>query len=103
MSHEMHYQFSGNKYILTVTCKFTKITAFRAVANIRATTIAQELKCLFNLFGWPLILLSDQGREFCNSIIDHLLEAGDVERRVTSAYHPQTNGQTERMNQIAWQ
>ena len=44
-------------------------------------------------------MISDQGREFVNSVKAELFELTCTEHRVTSAYHPQTNGLTERFNQ----
>ena len=44
-------------------------------------------------------LTSDQGREFVNSLNEKLFEIAGVEHRVSSAYHPQTNGLDERINQ----
>ncbi|XP_046350717.2 uncharacterized protein LOC124131476 [Haliotis rufescens] len=44
------------------------------------------------------ILISDQGREFINTIIDNLMTKLGTEHRVSSTYHPQTNGQRERDN-----
>ena len=44
-------------------------------------------------------MISDQGREFVNQVESELLELTGIEHRVTSAYHPQTNGLTERFNQ----
>ena len=43
-------------------------------------------------------LISDQGREFVNSIINNLMEYFQTDHRISSAYHPQTNGQRERDN-----
>ena len=43
-------------------------------------------------------LISDQGQEFVNSVVDHLLERMLTEHQISSAYHPQTNGQRERDN-----
>ena len=48
--------------------------------------------------GCCKIQLSDRGSEFVNSTLAHLHELCGVERRLTSAYHPQTNGQAERFN-----
>ena len=45
------------------------------------------------------MLISDQGREFVNSVKEELFALTGTEHRVTSAYHPQTNGLTERFNQ----
>lgn len=49
--------------------------------------------------GCPEVIITDQGREFVNSITSQLYEITKTEHRVTSAYHPQTNGLTERFNQ----
>lgn len=43
--------------------------------------------------------MSDQGREFCNQVIDRLEACTGFKHRVTSAYHPQSNGLNERFNQ----
>ena len=41
-------------------------------------------------------LISNQGREFVSSVVDHLVERMQTEHRISSAYHPQTNGKRER-------
>ena len=45
------------------------------------------------------VLISDQGREFVNEVKKEMLALTGTEHRITSAYHPQTNGLTERFNQ----
>lgn len=40
-----------------------------------------------------------QGKEFCNQIMDRLEVLTGFKHRVTSAYHPQSNGLDERLNQ----
>ncbi|XP_065674421.1 uncharacterized protein LOC100211930 isoform X2 [Hydra vulgaris] len=50
-------------------------------------------------FGACYILLHDQGREFCNKLVEDLLLILNMESAKTSAYHPQTNGLTERLTQ----
>ena len=44
-------------------------------------------------------MLSDQVREFVNTVNSSLLEMTGVKQCVSSAYHPQTNGLDERLNQ----
>lgn len=51
-------------------------------------------------FGCCEIVISDQGREFVNRVKDKLLSMTGTEHRVTSAYHPQSNGLTESFNQM---
>ena len=50
-------------------------------------------------FGCCEVVISDQGREFVNKVKEALFELTGTQHRVTSAYHPQTNGLTERFNQ----
>ena len=40
-----------------------------------------------------------QGREFCNHIVESLEKLTGFKHLVTSAYHPQSNGLDERLNQ----
>ena len=54
---------------------------------------------LFCVFGCPSLIISDQGREFVNEMSALLFTKTNTQHRVTSAYHPQTNGLTERFNQ----
>ena len=43
-------------------------------------------------------LISDQGREFVNNDMDKLTTRLGIDHRISSAYHPQTNGLRERDN-----
>ena len=45
------------------------------------------------------IFIPDQGREFCNQVSDKLKDKTGTVSRISSAYHPQTNGMDERFNQ----
>ena len=49
--------------------------------------------------GWPEVVISNQGREFVNEVSRTLFEHTHIEHRISSAYHPQTNGLDERTNQ----
>ena len=42
---------------------------------------------------------SMQGLEFCNHIMSNLEQLTGFKQKVTSAYHPQSNGLDERLNQ----
>jgi hypothetical protein len=45
-------------------------------------------------------IMSDRGTQFTSRFWERLHEALDTQLRLSSAYHPQTDGQTERVNQI---
>ena len=49
--------------------------------------------------GCPETLITDQGGEFVNKLSSELYSITNTEHRITSAYHPQSNGLTERFNQ----
>jgi transposase InsO family protein len=63
-----------------------------------ASEFSERLWEYITLFGPAKSILSDQGTEFNNKIVSQLLNGVGTERRVKSAYHPRTNGQTERFN-----
>lgn len=44
-------------------------------------------------------MISDQGREFVNNLNEQLMKLTNTKHRITSAYHPQSNGLVERFNQ----
>jgi transposase InsO family protein len=52
------------------------------------------------LYGVPKKIVSDRGTQFTLMFWERLHETLDTQLRFSSAYHPQTDGQTERVNQI---
>ena len=51
-------------------------------------------------FEVPKILVSDRGIHFLNSLIQEMTDKFQIDYRKTTSYHPQANGQTERVNGI---
>ncbi|GJU15547.1 reverse transcriptase domain-containing protein [Tanacetum coccineum] len=49
-------------------------------------------------FGLPKVLISDKGTHFCNSQLEKALQRYGVTHKLSMAYHPQSNGQTEVTN-----
>ena len=90
----------NNRYILVMTEYLTKWPEAKPIPNKNAETIAQhfheEIICRH---GCPKELLSDQGTEFCNQIVNALCNLHGIRHTLSSAYHPQTNGLVERFNQ----
>jgi hypothetical protein len=48
----------------------------------------------------PMKIVSDRGTQFTSMFCERLHETLDTQLCFSSAYHPQTDGQTERVNQI---
>ena len=63
-----------------------------------AEEIGRELWEYISIFGPPKQIISEQGKEFINETINSMCLALKIDRAITSAYHPQTNGLTERFN-----
>ncbi|XP_074297799.1 uncharacterized protein LOC141628574 [Silene latifolia] len=53
---------------------------------------------IFVRFGFTRAIISDRGMHFCNRTVGALLKEYHVTHKVSTAYHPQTNGQAEVSN-----
>ena len=88
------------RYILIVVDGFSKFMSLFPLQGKDATTVPS---CLYDNFlsvhGFPAYIVSDQGREFCNSILDSLCALLKIHKLKTSAYHPASNAACE--NKIA--
>ena len=89
---------SGYIGVIVITNSTTK---YPWAMPIRSKT-KQEIKKKFwhyiSIFGPPKEILTDQGKEFVNAEFSDLSDVCGIEHRVTSPYHPRTNGLTERLN-----
>ena len=88
----------GNKYLLTASCYFTQ---WAKAVPIQDKTVATIVNVLFKLLrqkGVASVYLHDQGTEFVNEINKMLCSMMGISKRITTAYHLQTNGMDERWN-----
>jgi len=58
---------------------------------------------VFRLHGIPDSVVSDRGTQFVSEFIRALTSLIGIKQKVSTAFHPQTDGQTERVNAIAEQ
>ncbi|GJQ93429.1 reverse transcriptase domain-containing protein [Tanacetum coccineum] len=70
----------------------------QALPTNDARIVVKFLKGLFARFGVPKALISNRGTHFCNSQHEEALLRYGVTHRISTAYHPQTNGQTKVTN-----
>ncbi|GKC96859.1 reverse transcriptase domain-containing protein [Tanacetum coccineum] len=91
-------QFKGNKYILVAVDYVSKWVESQALPTNDARVVVKFLRQLFARFGVPKALISDKGTHFCNSQLEKALQRYGVTHKLSTAYHPQSNGQTEVTN-----
>ena len=86
--------------VLVVIDHFTRYVQAYPVDNEQAETVANMLyNKYFCTFGFPHWLMSDQAQAFVGKVLGKLCQQLQVEKVRTSLYHPQSNGQVERVHQ----
>ncbi|CAN6562573.1 unnamed protein product [Malus baccata var. baccata] len=89
----------GFTYILLVVDYVSKWVEVKATRTNDSKVMADFVKTnIFSRFGMPRVLISDGGSHFCNHTIEALLKKYHVTHKVSTLYHPQTNGQAEVSN-----
>ena len=87
---------------MSVTCKFTKrVTIAPGKTTWSARDWAKTLLNQLALVDWglPKLILSDRDRKFLGELWAELFKLLGVQLLYSTAYHPQTDGQSERTNQ----
>lgn len=91
---------NGKKHILVITDRYSKLSRATAMAQVTAPYIASVmLNTWIFPYGIPDSILTDNGPQFIADFFEHLCAILGVKRVPITAYHAQTNGQTERYNQ----
>ena len=67
--------------------------------NTAANAATFMYENIMSRFGCPRILVSYRGTHFLNEMFQDLTDRFKIDHRKTTPYHPQTNGQTERVNE----
>ncbi|GJW30463.1 reverse transcriptase domain-containing protein [Tanacetum coccineum] len=90
---------NGNKYVLVAIDYVSKWVEAQAFPSSDARNVVNFLRRLFARFRIPKALISDRGTHFCNYQMEKVMKMYGVVHQFSTAYHLQTNGQVENMNQ----
>ena len=88
----------GRTQIMVVVDRFTKMAHFIGLEpNATAKDVANVfLREVWKLHGLPTEIISDMDAKFSGEFWESLCKSLNIKRRMSTAYHPQTDGQTER-------
>uniref|UniRef100_A0A9J7YE42 Gypsy retrotransposon integrase-like protein 1 n=1 Tax=Cyprinus carpio carpio TaxID=630221 RepID=A0A9J7YE42_CYPCA len=91
----------GHTTILTIIDRFSKACRLIPLPKLPTALQTAEHLCnwVFRLYGLPEDIVSDRGPQFTSQLWSAFFKALNVNVSLTSGYHPQANGQVERLNQ----
>jgi len=95
-------QSKGNDLILTITDQGTTkaIILIPCKETMSAEDLAKEYKAkAFPFIGLPSRLISDRDTCFTSKLFKELCQQLGIKQNLSSAYHPQTDGESEQTNQ----
>lgn len=91
---------TGSTNVMVITDRLSKSVILEAMTDITAETTAKTIgKCLVQHHGLPRGVVTDRGPQFTSHLWRHLCRLLRVKQRLSTAWHPETDGATERANQ----
>ena len=92
----------GNNAIWVVVDRLTKMARFIPTkSTITAKQLAIKfIKHLYSLYGLPMEIVSDRDSKFTSTFWSEVMQKLQTTLSLSSSDHPQSDGQTERVNQI---
>lgn len=93
--------FGKANALLVVVDKFSKFVHFILLKHPFTAAVVARLfmDTVFRLHGLPKAIISYRDKVFTSKFWQHLFHTAGTSLRLSSSYHPQTDGQTEHVNQ----
>jgi transposase InsO family protein len=94
-------QSSGFDLVLVVVDLLSKMSHFIPCKEAASSLTLANLFCMhiFRIHGLPDKIISDRGSTFVSKFWQALMNSLNIKSALSTAYHPHTDGQTERTNQ----
>ena len=88
------------QYLMVITDRLTKAVTLEAMSSMKAEDCAEQfVQAHYRFHGFPRAVTSDRGTNWVGDFWRHLCKSVDIEQRLSTAFHPESDGSTERMNQ----
>ena len=94
---------SGHDSIIVFVDKFSEMTHLVPCkeSGLSAASLFDVLmQDIFRLHGLPTAIISDRDTRFTSHLWREVVANLNIQHKFSTAYHPQTDGQTERMNDV---
>jgi transposase InsO family protein len=79
--------------------RFTKMAHFIPLTEKTATYVAKQfITHIWKAHGLPDDIISDRDTAFTSKFWKEVMNFLGIKQRMSTAFHPQTDGQTERVN-----
>lgn len=93
---------NGNDAIVVFVCRLSKMVHLHACSTtVDAKGMARVFVTeVFRLHGLPTEIVSDRDPRFTGHFWKELCDLLHIKQSMSTAYHPQTDGQTERVNRV---
>jgi transposase InsO family protein len=95
----------GNKFVVVMVDRFSKV---KRIVPWKCMPSSEDIiniveQWIVRFHGLPRLVTSDRGAQFTSALWRSYTSALGINLRISSAYHPQTDGQTERDNRTIQQ
>ena len=97
---ELSPSYSGNRYIFTIVCHFSRFVQAYALPNKHSETVADAFMDYICRYGCPEHIVSDRGGEFTAQVFSDLMKKLKMKTHLTTSYHAASNGMTEAFNKL---
>ena len=87
------FEHGGHKFLICVD-RWSGYPVYRKLGALTAKAITGHLQTWFNLLGWPSIIRSDGGPQFCGYFKEWCV-AHNIKHEVSSPYNHKSNGLAE--------
>ena len=92
---------SGVKVLLVIMDRLNKGVILIPILSVFTPAVAAAFMERYVLYhGFPKAIINNKGTQFTSAVWAIICEALGIKRRLSLVYHPETDGTTERANQV---